>query len=171
MNVTKRIGLSLGGVATSLGLLVSGLAGASAPAGAASPADGPAKQSTTTDERSTDPLRCRVPNCYGAITLAYGDTKVGLSNHSASKRAAYRTAAAHCRRQSSFPCRRITWTVDACAAIAVKTSGRRVDKYGYARGYNRANPAVRAAKRKCKQVRPVGRPCLKTAYICTPRRF
>ena len=168
MNVTKRIGLSIGGVATSLGLPVSGLA-ASAPANA----DGTqrAAEQSTMDGRSPDALRCRPPFCYGAIALAKRDTKVGLAYRSSSKRSAFHNALSKCRRQSSFRCIRVTWVRNDCAAIAIKSAGRQVDKYGWATGFRHHRPAVRAAKRKCERVRPVGRPCLKTAWVCTRRNL
>jgi Domain of unknown function (DUF4189) len=171
--MSRRVKVASGVALAGFALLGSGLAASTA--SAASPVQAPAaptiKQSTMVQERAADQLRCRRPYCYGAIALAYGDTVAGLSNKASSKRAAFRNAVAECRRLSNYPCHRIGWVRNGCAAIAVKKDGRRVDKYGFAVA-RYANPAVRKAKRHCKwNERPVGRPCLKTAYICTKRNY
>lgn len=170
--MSRRVKIGSATAVAGLALLGSGL---SAPVSASAPtveAPAPAVQKAVKQETKQAAVRrCRIPNCYGAIHLAW-DGGVGLSNKARSKRRANEIAHARCLRASSRPCHRLVWVKNGCAAVAYRYRNGQVIKYWAVSRYRNWRPAVGRAKYKCRtSVRPRGLPCRNYAYVCTPRRY
>jgi hypothetical protein len=168
MNVTRRIGLSLGGVATSLALLGSGLATASAPANAAAP-EGASTATQGAMVRSGVDARC-FSRCWGAVAVANHGAAWGSWKNAPTKARAKRQAVRQCRGISDFP-RTCHWqvaTLNSCGATAVRMRQGWVVRYGRAGAKPTKHRAQRRALHRCQSD---GRSCIRRGWVCTANRF
>jgi Domain of unknown function (DUF4189) len=163
MALSAKARIGLGAVFAALLMLASGTL-----AGTASQAQG----AVTTEVRYTaanagaakpSALRCRVPRCYGAIQMAFQDGTVGKAWNYSSRRRAFRAAGNVCRNHTRFPCHRIVWVRNGCAAVSVRWRNGSVVRYGWGVAGSKRR-AVRAALNRCERD---GRQCRKRAWICT----
>jgi Domain of unknown function (DUF4189) len=165
MALSAKARIGLGAVFAALLLLASGtLAGTASQAQGAVPTEARYTPANTGAAKPSA-LRCRVPRCYGAMQMAYQDGTVGRAWNYSSKRRAFRAAGNVCRSHTRYPCHRIVWVRNGCAAVAVRWRNGSVVRYGWGVARNK-RPAVRAALRKCQQD---GRQCRKRSSVCTSR--
>jgi hypothetical protein len=172
--MSRRVKIGSATAVAGLALLGSGL---SAPVSASAPtveAPAPAvqkavKQETKQNAKQAARRDCRVPNCWGAIQMAYGDGLAAYSYNYASKRRAHQAAHRLCDRHTRYPCRRIVATRNSCAAVAVRWNGHGgIARWAASWGYPSKRTAIRRALRKC---RSDGGRCSKRIHVCTSRNY
>jgi hypothetical protein len=113
-------------------------------------------------------LGCRVPRCYGAISVNPQNGAAGWTYNQPTRYRARRVAQLHCRQSSTGAkryCVRLIWVRNGCAAAAYRTRDGVLREYAGAYASSKRG-AIRLARRK---VRGPGAVHTWT-WVCTTRR-
>jgi hypothetical protein len=124
------------------------------------------KQQPTAKRDATMRRDCFVPNCYGAIYLANGDSKVGWAYNYAHKWRAKRAALRSCHSRTAYPrtCHGKGWVRNGCLALAIKKRPNNTVARAASGIASTKRAAYREALRRCGI-----RVCMKRAFVCTAR--